>query len=46
MKLYTSEISQFGKTLDIVGVEVSFDRVGCAEVQDDLAKQILSLIHI
>jgi hypothetical protein len=41
MRIYTSEISQFGRTLDILGKEVTFDRVGCAEVADEDGKQIV-----
>lgn len=41
MKLYTSEIAQFSRTLMILNKEVTFDRVGCAEVEDDFGKQII-----
>lgn len=41
MKLYTSEITQFGKTLLILNKEVTFDRVGCAEVEEELGKLII-----
>lgn len=41
MKLYTSEIAQFSRTLLILNKEVTFDRVGCAEVEDDFGKQVI-----
>jgi len=41
MKLYTSEIAQFSRTLMILNKEVTFDRVGCAEVEDDFGKQVI-----
>lgn len=42
MKIYTSEVSQFGRTLLILNKEVTFDKVGCAEVENDLGKAIVS----
>lgn len=41
MKIYTSEISQFGKTLLVLNQEVTFDRVGCAEVEDSFGKEVI-----
>jgi hypothetical protein len=41
MKIYTSEISQFGRTLLLLNEEITFDRIGCAEIEDDLAKKII-----
>jgi len=42
MKIYTSEVSQFGRTLLILNKEVTFDKVGCAEVENDFGKAIVS----
>jgi len=41
MKIYTSEIAQFGKELKILNEKVSFDKIGCAEVEDDFGKKML-----
>ncbi len=41
MKIYTSEISQFGKTLLVLNQEVTFDRVGCAEVEESFGKEVI-----
>ena len=40
MKIYTSEVSQFGRTLLMLNKEVTFDKVGCAEVENDFGKAI------
>lgn len=42
MKIYTSEIEQFGKELHILNQKVKFDGVGCAEVDDEFADQLES----
>lgn len=42
MKLYTSQNSQFGKTRLILNHEVKFDKFGCAEVEEEIAKKIIS----
>ena len=41
MKIYTSEIEQFGKELKILHHKVKFDTVGCAEVDDKVGKQLI-----
>ena len=42
MKIYTSEVSQFGRTLLICNKEVTFDKVGCAEVEDSHGKELIN----
>ena len=42
MKIYTSEVSQFGRTLLICNKEVTFDKVGCAEVEDSQGKELIN----
>lgn len=42
MKIYTSQISQFGRELKIVNEKVKFDSTGCAEVSDEIGKKIVS----
>ena len=42
MKIYTSEVSQFGRTLLICNKEVMFDKVGCAEVEDSQGKELIN----
>lgn len=41
MKIYTSEVSQFGRELKILNEKVKFDGTGCAEVDDKLGKSII-----
>jgi len=41
MKIYTSEIEQFGKELKILNHKVKFDTVGCAEVDDEVGKKLV-----
>jgi chromosome segregation ATPase len=41
MKIYTSEVAQHGKTIQVLNEEVKFDNTGCAEVDDKFAKRLM-----
>ena len=42
MKIYTSEVPQFGRTILILNKEVTFDKIGCAEVEDSFGKDLIN----
>jgi len=43
MKVYTSEVPQHGKTLNILNKKVTFDKTGCAEIEDEkFAKKLMN----
>lgn len=41
MKIYTSQIGQFGRELKVANEKVKFDGTGCAEVEEKVGKKIL-----
>lgn len=42
MKVYTSEISQYGKELLVANEIVKFDKIGCAEVSEEVADKLIA----
>ena len=41
MKIYTSEITHFGRSLNILSQVVKFDSTGCTEVDDSFGKKMI-----
>jgi hypothetical protein len=43
MKVWTDDFRRFGKTLNIIDQKVTFDKKGCAEVDDTFGKNVLKV---
>lgn len=46
MKVYTTEPTQFGTKILVLNEEVTFDKTGCAEVEDNLGQEMIDYSYM